>query len=78
MQAAAADGVRLERMDGYMYAMAGAGLAHERTVARLIAALDGPARSKVAKLSVRIGDCRSMTATTSCCPQAVVRLGDLV
>ena len=35
MQAAAEPGVRLERMDGYVYAMAGAGLAHERTVARL-------------------------------------------
>jgi Uma2 family endonuclease len=45
MQSAAADGVRLERMDGYVYAMAGAGLAHERMVARLIVALDGPARS---------------------------------
>jgi Uma2 family endonuclease len=45
MQDAAADGVRLERMDGYVYAMAGAGLAHERVVARLIVALSGPARS---------------------------------
>jgi Uma2 family endonuclease len=45
MQAAAAEGVRLERMDGYVYAMAGAGLSHERMVARLIVALDGPARS---------------------------------
>jgi Putative restriction endonuclease len=40
MQAAAADGVRLERMDGYVYAMAGAGLSHERMVARLIVALE--------------------------------------
>ncbi len=45
MQAAAASGVRLERMEGYVYAMAGAGLAHERMVARLIVALDEPARS---------------------------------
>lgn len=44
MQAIAADGVRLERMDGYVYAMAGAGLAHERAVARLIAALSEPAK----------------------------------
>jgi Uma2 family endonuclease len=44
MEAAAADGVRLERMDGYVYAMAGAGLAHERVVAQLIVALNGPAR----------------------------------
>jgi Uma2 family endonuclease len=46
MQAVAERGVRLERMDGYVYAMAGAGLAHERMVARLIVMLDGPARSK--------------------------------
>jgi Uma2 family endonuclease len=44
MQAAAPAGVRLERMDGYVYAMAGAGLTHERLVARLLVALDGPAR----------------------------------
>lgn len=45
MQAAAEPGVRLERMDGYVYAMAGAGLAHERTVARLIVALHDAARA---------------------------------
>jgi Uma2 family endonuclease len=45
MESVAAPGVRLERMDGYVYAMAGAGLAHERVVARAIALLDEPARS---------------------------------
>jgi Uma2 family endonuclease len=45
MEAAAPTTTRLERMDGYVYAVAGAGLAHERTVARLVAALAGPARS---------------------------------
>ena len=44
MEAAAPRGVRLERMDGYVYAMAGAGLAHERIVARVLAALSAPAR----------------------------------
>lgn len=44
MQADAVDGVRLERMDGYVYAMAGAGLAHERMVAQLIVALNPAAR----------------------------------
>jgi Uma2 family endonuclease len=44
MESVAAPGVRLERMDGYVYSMAGAGLSHERIVTRLIALLDGPAR----------------------------------
>jgi Uma2 family endonuclease len=44
MEANAAHDVRLERMDGYVYAMAGAGLAHERVVARALVALDDAAR----------------------------------
>jgi Uma2 family endonuclease len=46
MEAVAPSGVRLERMDGYVYAMAGASLAHERIVARLIAILDPAARAR--------------------------------
>ena len=45
MQAVAADGVRLERMEGYVYTMAGAGLAHELVIARLIFALTPPSRN---------------------------------
>ncbi len=45
MEAEAPEGVRLERMDGYVYAMAGAGLAHERVVARLVSALSPVARA---------------------------------
>jgi Uma2 family endonuclease len=46
MEAASPSGVRLERMDGYVYAMAGASLAHERVVTRLIAILDPAARAR--------------------------------
>ena len=45
MEDAAPAGVRLERMDGYVYAMAGASLAHERVVARLVATLSPSARA---------------------------------
>jgi Uma2 family endonuclease len=44
MESAAASDVRLERMDGYVYAMAGAGLAHERVVANLMFELRSAAR----------------------------------
>ena len=39
MEADAQDDTRLERVDGYIYAMAGAGLAHERAVARTLVTL---------------------------------------
>jgi Uma2 family endonuclease len=45
MEAAAPSGTRLERMDGYVYAMAGAGLVHERIVATVMFELRGPAQS---------------------------------
>jgi Uma2 family endonuclease len=44
MESAAASDVRLERMDGYVYAMEGAGLAHERVVANLMFELRSAAR----------------------------------
>jgi Uma2 family endonuclease len=45
MEAAVASDVRLERMDGYVYAMAGAGLTHERVVANLMFELRDAARA---------------------------------
>ena len=44
MEAAAKPGVRLERLDGYVYAMAGAGFDHERIVARMVEELGAPSR----------------------------------
>ena len=44
MELAAPPGVRLERVGGYVYAMAGAGLAHERIVARFVEELGQLAR----------------------------------